>query len=285
MYLSNRKQRNMKNRYLFIIIGALALLIFTPSCTSTYYYTALNTSTPYFEKVDNGDFLYENDSLWIAYCFKGEDAPIEITVGNKLDIPLYVDWARSALILDGKAYSYHTDKVDHSSATQTTSYGRYIPGGLEYSESFTQGSSTLPKHVSFIPPKAMINHSSLRLAARFDEIDKKEYSNAKLVSRDGQNFDIKRIDYDIDSSPLAFSSYLTIYSKPDKIRAYTSDFYITTLLRTKLRPNELPNDMADRGDIFYQEKRANNTGWYILANVAVVTTSVALDVILYGDEY
>ena len=68
------------------------------SCQSTYFFSSLKTTDRYMEKVENGDFLLENDSLWIAYCFKGENAPIRITVFNKMTKPLYVDWAQSALV-------------------------------------------------------------------------------------------------------------------------------------------------------------------------------------------
>ncbi|MDU1889887.1 MAG: hypothetical protein E6767_04290 [Dysgonomonas sp.] len=76
----------MKN-FVCIILSVL----FLSSCGSTYFYSTLNTSNEYVEKVDNGDFLLETDSLWIAYCYNGESAPVRITVFNKLDRPLYVD--------------------------------------------------------------------------------------------------------------------------------------------------------------------------------------------------
>lgn len=86
-------------------------VLITSSCTSTYFYSSLNVMEEEVVKVDNGDFLFENDSLWIAHCFKGEDAPIQITIFNKLDVPLYVDWSRSALILNNTPYPYSKEKM------------------------------------------------------------------------------------------------------------------------------------------------------------------------------
>lgn len=257
-------------------IPTLVLLVFMLSCSSTYFYTSVNTTTPNLEKVENGDFLYETDSLWIAYCFKGEDAPIQITVGNKLDIPLYVDWNRSSLILDGRSYSYNTNKATHTTTTEYSFYGN---------TSWSTGNTELPTHISFIPPKTTISHSSLRLAAKFDEIDKKAYTNIKLGLANNTVAKAKRIKYDFEDSPLHFSSYITLYTDPNKPQAYQSDFHVVSLLKTQAKPENLPGDMADRGDIFYQQKVPNNTGWYILADVAIVSSAVALDVILYGDEY
>ncbi len=53
-----------------------------------------------------GDFVQENDTVRISYRFWGENAPVTITIYNKLDEPLYVDWGRSALIIDDVATTY-----------------------------------------------------------------------------------------------------------------------------------------------------------------------------------
>ena len=58
------------------------------------------------EKNERGDFVQENDTVRISYRFWGENAPVTITIYNKLDEPLYVDWGRSALIIDDVATTY-----------------------------------------------------------------------------------------------------------------------------------------------------------------------------------
>lgn len=263
-------------KYILNSVLAITFSLFVTSCSSTYFYTTLNSTSPELEKVDNGDFLFQNDSLWIAHCFKGEDAPIQITVFNKLDVPLYVDWNRSSLILNDVAYTYNTGKASSNT---------YVERGYDYVHETTVNSTQFPKHVTFVPPKTMVTHHPLRIAAQFDEISKKNYEKGKLGTKDGQTVNIKRINYDYDSSPLHFTSYITVYYEPDKLQSYELDFHVTNLIRTNVKPDNLPADMADRGDFFYQQKRPNNTGWYILADVALVTGAVALDVLLYGDDY
>lgn len=87
-------------RMLFVL-SVVALLCMS-SCSS-YYYSVLESNDAVGEKNDDKDFVIENDSVCISYCFYGEDAPISITVYNKMDEPLFVDWQRSALILDDVA--------------------------------------------------------------------------------------------------------------------------------------------------------------------------------------
>ena len=42
----------------------------------------------------------------MVYNFNGINAPINITIQNKLQVPVYIDWQRSALIVNDKAISY-----------------------------------------------------------------------------------------------------------------------------------------------------------------------------------
>ena len=88
--------------YLFVFA---ALLLGLSACSS-YYYSMLNSNDPVGEKNERGDFVQENDTVRISYRFWGENAPVTITIYNKLDEPLYVDWGRSALIIDDVATTY-----------------------------------------------------------------------------------------------------------------------------------------------------------------------------------
>ena len=90
-----------------MILGVLMLF----SSCSTYYYSTLSSSEGVAEKDDFGDFVYENDSVKVVYSFFGYNLPIHITVINNSDQPLYVDWQRSALIIDDVATNYKQNKL------------------------------------------------------------------------------------------------------------------------------------------------------------------------------
>ena len=268
---------------LTLVLLAITSLLFT-SCSSTYYYSTLNTLNEDVVKVDNGDFLFENDSLWIAHCFKGEDAPIQITVFNKLDVPLFVDWNRSSLILNNIAHPYNDGRVTYVGNTEGVAHEDIFFNGVYHTYSSLEATMHTPQHVSFIPPKTMVTHSTLRLAARFDEIKDKEYVKARLGTTQNEVVEMKRIGYNEQNTPLRFASYLTIYAKPENVQAYNTHFYVTNLMKTQVKPEHLPADMADRGDTFYQQKRPNNTGWHILAGTALVAGSIAIDVWVSNDD-
>lgn len=250
----------------------LATLFAFTSCSSTYFFATLDTSNEYVEKVENGDFLLETDSLWIAYCFKGENAPVQITAFNKTDEPFYIDWNRSALIIDNMAMTYAGEKLD-------------------YSEEWANSESVARRDVSvavsdnttFIPPQSMVSEIPLYLSPNFEQIDKKDYKNTYIGNRFNEALSVKRIDFEESATPLKFRSYLTIYAQPEKPMVFTQDFYLKNLIKaTGVHPNELANDLADRGDFFYTIKPANNSALYTTLTIIGVTGLVIVGAV-YGE--
>ncbi len=248
-----------------------ALFAFT-SCSSTYFFATLDTTNDYVEKVENGDFLFETDSLWIAYCFKGENAPVQITAFNKTNNPLYIDWSRSALIIDNMAITYAGEKMNYSEEWYD-------------SESVAKRnvSVAVSDHVTFIPPQTMVSEIPLYLSSNFEGIDKKSYRNSHLGNAYSESVRVKRLDFDESATPLKFRSYLTVYAQPEKPMVYTQDFYLKSLIRTGgVKPNELPSNMADRGDFFYTIKPADNSPLYVTLSV-IGLAGLGIIGIVYGE--
>lgn len=267
----------------FVCMSLCAILF--SSCSSTFFLSTINTTSPLIDKVDNGDFLFENDSLWIAYCFNGENAPIQITVFNKLSKPLYVDWQRSALIINNVAYNYIGDRLDYTEAANGDFFVDNSPT-LFGKEGQLLGESTglagLPQTVSLIPPETMISHKPLRLTnLNFEHLNKKKYHNFLMIDKNDEPITVKRIDFPENDSPLRFSSYLTIYSNPSNLQYYRQNFYMESLIKSKdLSPKSMGKDMAERGDMFYIEKPANTTFAEIFFGTVLLIGVTAIDVSL-----
>lgn len=263
-------------KHVLVTTLVVSLILSMVSCSSTYYYSILSSPDGDLENVENGDFLYEDDSLWIAHCFNGEDGPVQVTIFNKSDVPLYVDWNKSALIVNDEAFSYNNRKITNILSTNDD-YVRMI------------NTTDLPGEVNVIPPKTKVSKSALRLAAQFSEIPDSEYTKGSMAASDGKVVTMNRIDYDFDTSPLRFSSYITVYTNQDKPKGYKHNFYVTNLFKTSIKPYELPSSMQDRGNMFYQYKPADNRGWIIagsiVGTVAVVVAVTSWDTPDTGDYH
>ena len=92
-----------------IVFTCLLSLLFSLNACSSYYYSMLSSDKGIVGVNEYNDFVQENDSVRIIYNFYGEDAPVRITVFNKLDEPMYIDWQRSSLIIGDKAVSYYKE--------------------------------------------------------------------------------------------------------------------------------------------------------------------------------
>lgn len=259
----------------FVLVSILLLSL--SSCRSTYYYSVLNTDDEYVEKVGNGDFLMDSDSLWIAYCFKGEGAPIQITVFNKSNKPLYVDWERSALIIDDVAMTYAGKKIDYAGDIDLViTNDRYATGTFD-------GMAPLPRDISFVPPQSMISEIPLGLNPNFEKI-KKVYAGSHLQGKTGKNFKVDKAVFDENNSPLFFRSYLTVYEKPENPMTFEQSFYMSDLIKThRLSPNGLSSEMLEKGNFFYVQKHPNMSFVEGVLGVSLFVGVVALEVITAPD--
>ena len=109
----------MKRLLIFPVV-AMALL---SSCS--YQMNTLRSSNTQLDD-KTGVFQLENDSVKILYSFAGHNAPIHIDIYNKLNEPMYVDWERSAYIIDEKSSSYADETVELNGVVSGTTIGRGI---------------------------------------------------------------------------------------------------------------------------------------------------------------
>lgn len=273
----------------FSVMQLTICLLFLSGCSS-YYYSLLSSNDGKSRLSEDNDFVLENDTVRISYCFYGEDAPVAITVFNKLDEPLFVDWTRSALIIDDVATSYYADTAPIQGNTQSSTDGysykwnkRFEISSSDSYGSFT-GEITLPKGVSFIPPKSKIGNASLRLNnLSFDKIPDEAYVKGKFAKRDGTVTNIRTKKYTEDDSPLRFRSYLTLYmhtpeGKIGKTMSFEQSFYISQLIKTgNVPPQNFEGGQRQAGDFFYVHNVKGTNAGLIIGAVAIGTVVVALD--------
>ncbi len=276
----------MKVQWIIIILSVFTGL--ASSCT-TYYYSTIETNQWKVNKLDNGDFTQENDTVAITYCFYGENLPIEITIYNKLDQPLFLDWQQSAIIVEDAVTSYYNKNilVKGEVNSNTYTYRDYLFPHTNYSNTFGNfaGQASVPEGVAFIPPKSMINSTPVTLDNfTFDRIRNDVYSKGKFEGIDSNVKNVKILKFKEDESPLRFRSYLTLYTiTPNGVRekqmTYEQSFYISTLMKSgSLRPKNVPAHQQQRGDFFYVRKEKGNSIAFITAGVvAIGVAGVAIE--------
>lgn len=253
-------------RILFVLS---VVALFSLSSCSSYYYSVLESNDTIGEKNGNRDFVIENDSVFISYCFYGEDAPISITVYNKMDEPLFVDWQRSALIIDDVATSYYQEKAPIQGQTESSYSGDAYRWNRNYSitDGYSAGSFAgeiaLPKGVSFIPPKSKVESTPLRLSNfPFDQIPKDQYTRQKFAKSNSSVVTVRVKKFTEEDTPLAFRSYLSLYTADQdngkrKYSTFESSFYVSQLIKTgNVSPASFDAGKKQAGDFFYVDRKS-----------------------------
>lgn len=280
-------------------LAALFLsLAFFCSCSTTYYYSTLNSNNDHVIRTNDGDFVVENDSLYIIYSFFGENAPINIGVYNKSGQPLFVDWSQSALIIDNVAQPLQSDEVAVRGGSNSTVY---VNKSYSYNNSFSvgeahtayEGGMTLPRSTSFVPPQSQINHTSYQLANfPFDAIDNDVYGRKDFAKTDGV-VRVRTIDFTEADSPLRFRSYITIYAdhpskETSKRMSFEQSFYLSTLMKTKgnIPPEDVLAYNSKQGDFFYVKHYKESNFAVAMGVIAVGAAVITLDAAVNpGNQY
>lgn len=205
---------------------------------------------------ETGNFTAENDTVKIIYSFFGRNAPVTIDVYNKLNEPLYIDWKRSALIVNDRPVSYANSQLHISGSISASSIGNR---NSSYSSGTINAVADLPTSTVFIPPHTHSLNTLLKVTDRFINTnlfgitEKKEIPSLSISGKS----QVKIGEFTEDKSPLNFKSFLTLYTlnnNTPKYANYQHDFFISKVIATAEQPENFDFFPRRRGDFFYTTK-------------------------------
>src|SRR5205814_10416655 len=93
------------------------------------------------------------------YNFNGKDAPVNLTIQNKLNVPVYIDWRKSALIINDKAISYVPTMAPITGTINASSYN--WNRSFYTSNGSINAAVALSYQLDIIPPQTYITKSPL----------------------------------------------------------------------------------------------------------------------------
>lgn len=224
----------------------LYLTVLVLCCTScmTYQYATVSSS---IEKEDSNALVVETDTLKIMYAFNGEQGPVKISIFNKLNSPLYLDWSKSALIVGDIRRSYW--------ANQSTLEGNVNSTDTRLSRTYSQqdasfnGIITSRESMAFIPPHSWANEYQINLSpSSINPATPGARYNTEKVN----GINVKTYQYNEGNSPLRFRSFLTLSLKQDMSTPIYLDhsFWVSEIAETEITPDNFPN----QNDQFYIKK-------------------------------
>ena len=261
-------------------LTAAALLL---SSCSKYYVSTLDSSNTK-KSEETGRFVFENDTLAITYNFNGKNAPISITMLNKLNEPLYIDWERSALIKGDEATPFSGKEIKVKAIIDGSTYPDFVGGGSTQTGTLNT-TIALPETIGFIPPKSILTKTPLRLSERhsYGKIAKSSFEKSFIPLSNGPGVWGKSASFNAENSPLSFKSYLTFYTEKDNKRKdfpVVQHFYLSNLTQTYTNPKNFSSLSNKPGNIFFNAaSTAYGTAMTSasLAAIAIAGISLSMD--------
>lgn len=233
-----------------------------------YQYATVSGS---MKKNDQREFIIENDSLTIKYTFNGINCPVNISIFNKLDIPLYIDWKRSSLILNDENESYWND-VEGIKVTQRGHEIKWTPT-VSTTQSTITGEITRDEPISFIPPHSIKQRKAIEVNPEFRLTEPKKSHRIKIPIENGTTTGLQ-YQYIKDNSPLCFRSFITLSTAPSFAQSFTheSEFWVDEIIQTSLTPKDYMKDKT-KADKFYKSK-LTSFGTFVGITAILVTTLI-----------
>lgn len=198
--------------------------------------------------------VLDNDTLTLRYNFASERGLMQLSLLNKLNKPLYVDWKRSSFIIGQDKVDYWSDVSDVNLTGSAPRYNRYA------SPVYLGGTITKQDPIAFIPPQTRLEKKQFVVvpqgSVHLTGSSITEQEKAKWTDRK-KPVDIVTYAYSADQSPLTFRNYLTLSTDKDFKTEFTID--------TKFWASDVK--VLPRDQILTQQSTSNydGRGYYIPA--------------------
>ena len=188
------------------------------------------------------EFIKDNDTVSIKYTFKGVNLPMTLTIYNKLNQPLYIDWDRSVVVIN-------YIQVD----------GPFYHDGLSH----------------FIAPKSYVTVSSNSLRNQFIDLDKNDPRiNVSLTSG---NMSGIRYSFNEQSTPLFFRSVLALTTNEDFSLPtfYDYSFWVSDIIESNNNPSSVSYNVPNEFSICKETKTGKIFGWTLLLATTLILGSLS----------
>lgn len=248
-----------------IIITILFLTLAFSACT-TFQFTSLNSN---LLNLDSNYFLYQDDTLEVKYSFAGQNCPLHLTIFNKTDETIFINWNESAVIINGN--SLPINPLSSLLSGTTSSYS--LANNYETSNGTLSGVIQHSDQTGFIPPKASISIDSYNLSNGF--INTLATDSTRKVYDEGALANVTKHFFNKENSPLKINCFLT-YSNNKKTEKnqINSEFWCASVYKTNYKSS------SNRGDQYYVSRSSvagSIIGTVAVVGITIVTTMVEIE--------
>jgi hypothetical protein len=212
------------------------LLFFTTvifySCKPYQYLTITNNTLP---PAGSNTYSTVHDSLKVSYNFDGYNALLQLSIENKSNSPIIIDWKKSAIVTNGTTLSlFNTAVVFTAKASFDTAYNN-----AQILSSSINGQMVLPGETDFIPPHAGIHKKT---TASINGPLNIVFTPGDKVAKDNiyqQKTKINSKIFTAENSPGKIRVYLTYSINYGVNKSIDTEFFVSEILSIAKNPDEM----------------------------------------------
>lgn len=217
------------------------------SCSKYQY---LKVSSGNASLNDKNEFVAENDTVRITYNFYGNNMPVNISVFNKSNDGLMIDWSRSSVIIGENAITFSEPSLEIQGELNR-------PVGSSHT-AVLNAKATGKEDIVFIPPQSAVNRSGVHLVkGRFIKLENGIRTDHAAGLYDTET---QLARFSTDNSPIRFRIYLTLApgdSPGQKSMVVERSFYMSEMVESPKRPSRIfPKSVS--GNVGYMGKHTKS---------------------------
>lgn len=205
----------------------LTLLLLCTACARQYQSVTIASNQVTLR--DDGQFVFENDTVRILYDFHSLNGEMKFSIFNKLPKPIYVNWKESAFIIGPHFSTYWLDQ--------------YVSNGYVYQKFFDwDGYINLrgpylfsvakrDEQTSFIPPNAGL--MQFEFVVKPGTAYGPTYVNQTHLDKNQPQKKVKQYQYTPENTPTFFRNFLTFSTDEMGTQKFVLDqqFWVSTIIQ------------------------------------------------------
>ncbi len=258
--------------------------VFLSACSSNYLMTFNGENVTKDE--EKGTFSFNNDTLQIDYSFADRDGKIYLRIKNNIDKPVLWDKKSSALIINGKTFSYSAEQAAFNGKVNASVSDMGASKSSIFNDTWVNGyitgSISLPKDVILIPPHAYVDGHYFDFK---DDVKSIVRSSPKekvyMYDMNGESYAVKLARFEGTESPYILRSYLS-YSILDEGKAIAKTteqkFYAAQLWQTgTVALNNILELYNKRGDVMAVKEKKGQEAMIVGGALALTAAAAAIE--------
>jgi len=271
-------------RKIFKILMLIYCAVFLSACSSNYLMTFNGENVTKDE--EKGTFSFNNDTLQIDYSFADRDGKIYLRIKNNIDKPVLWDMKSSALIINGKTFSYSAEQAAFNGKVNASVSDMGVSKSSIFNDTWVNGyitgSISLPKDVILIPPHAYVDGHYFDFK---DDVKSIVRSSPKekvyMYDMNGESYAVKLARFEGTESPYVLRSYLS-YSILDEGKAIPKTteqkFYAAQLWQTgTVSLNNILELYNKRGDVMAVKEKKGQEAMIVGGALALTAAAAAIE--------